>query len=77
MNIEEVFGLVLRSHRNKNGFSQEILALKSGLDRTYISMLERGKRKPTINTVFAIAEILNVKPSKLIEEIEGMLEDQD
>lgn len=70
MTIEEEFGVVLRKYRSKTGLSQEGLALKCGLDRTYISLLERGKRKPTINTVFAIAKIINVKPSQMIKEIE-------
>ncbi|MEI3604531.1 helix-turn-helix transcriptional regulator [Pseudogracilibacillus sp. SE30717A] len=70
MTIEEEFGVILRKYRNKTGLSQEGLALKCGLDRTYISLLERGKRKPTINTVFAIAKIINVKPSQMIKEVE-------
>ncbi|MFX3674772.1 MAG: helix-turn-helix domain-containing protein [Paenisporosarcina sp.] len=73
MTIEEVFGVVLKKYRNQMGLSQEVLAFKSGLDRTYISLLERGKRKPTINPVFAIAIILNERPSKLIKEVEDLL----
>ncbi|MBC2682700.1 helix-turn-helix transcriptional regulator [Bacillus toyonensis] len=56
--------------------SQEKLSFNSGLDRTYISLLERGKRKPTINTVFALANALNIKPSQLIEELENQVLDK-
>ncbi|WP_226603243.1 helix-turn-helix domain-containing protein [Bacillus cereus] len=43
--------------------SQEELAFNSVLDRTYISLLERGKRKPTISTLFSLASALNIPPS--------------
>lgn len=52
--------------------SQEELAFGAGLDRTFISLLERGKRKPTINTLFAISKTLNVKPHNIIKDIESI-----
>ncbi|HDR8350008.1 TPA: helix-turn-helix transcriptional regulator, partial [Bacillus cereus] len=55
MNLEQAFGHILQRYRLQSRMSQEELSFNSGLDRTYISLLERGKRKPTINTVFAIA----------------------
>lgn len=66
MELESVFGEVLREIRLENKFSQEELAFKCGLDRTYISLLERGKRKPTITTVFILAEALMISPTQLI-----------
>lgn len=70
MIVEKQFGIVLRKYREMIGISQEDLALRCDLDRTYISLLERGKRNPTIKVVFSIAAGLNVKPSQLIKEIE-------
>lgn len=70
MEIEEVFGKVLREIRLEKKFSQEELAHVCGLDRTYISLMERGKRNPTINTIFALAEGLNILPSTLVLETE-------
>ena len=52
------------------GLSQEALALECGLDRTYISLLERGLRQPTLSTVFALAQVLNVQPSVVVREVE-------
>ena len=72
--LQSAFGTVLRELRNKVGFSQEQLALDCGLDRTYISLLERGLRQPTLSTLFALAKSLNAKPSKLINAIEAMLD---
>ncbi|WP_429683626.1 helix-turn-helix domain-containing protein [Bacillus mycoides] len=50
--------------------SQEELTFNSVLARTYTSLLERGKRKPTINTLFSLATALNVLPSQLIKKLE-------
>ncbi|WP_153733304.1 helix-turn-helix domain-containing protein [Sporosarcina obsidiansis] len=66
MEIEQAFGNVLRKVRLEKSLSQEELAHLCELDRTYISLLERGKRKPTINTIFALATGLNVLPSNLV-----------
>lgn len=64
------FGNILRSVRKSKSFSQQKLALESDLDRTYISLLERGQRMPTIDTVFKLANALCVKPSDLMKELE-------
>ncbi len=76
LNLEQTFGHVLQRHRISSQMSQEELSFNSGLDRTYISLLERGKRKPTINTVFALANALNIKPSQLIKELEIQVSDK-
>lgn len=73
MEIEKAFGMVLRKNRLEKSYSQEELAHICGLDRTYISLLERGKRKPTINTLFALAKGLKISPSALIIESEKLL----
>jgi transcriptional regulator with XRE-family HTH domain len=64
------FGVILRELRVSAGFSQEELALECGLDRTYISLLERGLRQPTLSTLFKLAQALNLKPSKMIHSVE-------
>ncbi|WP_017753716.1 helix-turn-helix domain-containing protein [Calidifontibacillus oryziterrae] len=74
MKIEEAFGVIIKHHREKLSLSQEKLALESGLDRTYISLLERGKRKPTVNSIFSISSTLKMKPHLLIKEVELVLE---
>lgn len=69
----KTFGKVLQSMRLKKGFSQEKLALECGLDRTFISMLERGLRQPSLTTLVKIANTLQIKPSKLLVETEKKL----
>lgn len=76
MNIEQAFGIALQKERAKQNISQEALAFDSGLDRTYISLLERGKRKPTINTLFFITHALKIKPHELILEVEQIIDSQ-
>lgn len=68
--LEERFGQLLRELRTKKGFTQEALATDSSLDRTYISLLERGLRQPTLGTLFKISEVLEVAPSSIIKDLE-------
>ncbi|WP_308119007.1 helix-turn-helix domain-containing protein [Rhodococcus qingshengii] len=66
------FGLVVRRARISVGLSQEGLAAAAGLDRTYISSLERGKRNPTLITQERIAAALRRPLSVLVAEAEGL-----
>lgn len=71
--VVKVFGNVLRELREANNISQEKLAEYCELDRTYISLLERGLRQPTITTIFKLSQALNISPSELIEKVETNL----
>lgn len=66
MDIKVQFGRNLRAQRLKCQFTQEQLAEKADLDRTYISGLERGIRNPTITIVAQLAKALNVSPTALL-----------
>lgn len=68
--IIKVFSEVLRELRVKNNLSQEKLAELCDLDRTYISLLERGLRQPTLTTLFKLSVALNVSSSELLRIIE-------
>ena len=67
---EKSFGVVLRVFRTSAGISQEQLALKAGLDRTYISLLERGLRQPTINTFLGLCHVMEVSPIIFMEALQ-------
>jgi transcriptional regulator with XRE-family HTH domain len=71
--LERAFGRALREVRESRGVSQEQLALDANYDRTYISLLERGTRSPTLRTVVELAEVLNVQPSEIIRRMETTL----
>jgi transcriptional regulator with XRE-family HTH domain len=71
--LQNTFGQVLKELRNENGLSQQQLAFDSELDRTYISLLERGLRLPTLGTIFKIAEVLKLSPSDMVTRVEKSL----
>ena len=71
--LSKAFGDAVRALRGKTGLSQEKFAFHCGLDRTYVSLIERGIRNPTIKTVWIIANALGVKPSQLIDSAERVL----
>lgn len=72
MKLEKAFGEVLRNARVSRKLSQEALAHESGLDRTFISLLERGERQPTLRTLISLSRALNVSASHLVAKTEGM-----
>ena len=67
MEIREVFARNLRKARQEKGLSQEALAYDAGVDRTYISALERGVYSATIDMVAKLAAVLNIEPSELLQ----------
>ena len=68
--LAQDFGKVLRETRKRQGLSQQSLALETDLDRTYISLLERGKRQPSLRTLFILAEALGTRASTLVRKLE-------
>jgi len=57
----------LKSLREQRGMTQEQLAERSGLSRTYLARLETGRQDPTLSTLEKLAKALKVKVAKLIE----------
>lgn len=66
------FGRVLRTVRREVGLTQEQLALAADIDRTFVSLIERGERQPTVRVLFKLAAALHVPAARLIQ----MTEDQ-
>lgn len=65
------FGEHLRELRRARGWaSQEAFAHHAGLDRTYVSGLERSRRNPTLDVIVKLARALDVKPAELLSTIE-------
>jgi len=67
------FSKVLRERRKQAGLTQEKLALEAGVQRNYVSLIERGIHQPTINIIFKLAAALGCKPSELIADVENTL----
>ena len=68
-----IVGKVIQRFREEKGISQEVLSGFADIGRTHLSAIERGERKPTLETFFKIAEALNIRPSVLLAEIEEEL----
>ncbi len=71
--LDNSFGRSLRKRRLAKLLTQENLGLESNLSRAYISDLEMGKKDPSLFTIFKLATALQLKPSKLIAEVEHIL----
>lgn len=68
--VEALCGSVLREALQQRGFMQEKVAFDSGYHPTYISMLERGRKSPSLRAIVSIAKVLNVRPSELLRRFE-------
>jgi len=64
--ILSAFGATLRAYRQEAGLSQEKLAAKAGLDRTYVGGAERGERNVALINIVRLAEALGVTPADLV-----------
>ncbi len=65
-----LIGRVIQSLRISKGMTQEVLSGLAGLDRTHYSKIERGLRAPTVDTLFKIANALDMPPHEIVAQIE-------
>ena len=75
-NIQTRFGKAVRAARLRLGLSQEKLAARAGLDRTYIGGIERGERNPALSSICKIAKALDIALPELFEGIPLDKEDE-
>lgn len=69
----KIVGEVISEFRKKKGVSQEVLSGLADIGRTHLSAIERGERKPTLETLYRISSALDVKMSDIVVEIEKRL----
>ena len=62
------FGRRLREKRTESGLTQEELATIAGLDRTYVSSCERGRRNVSLENIYKFSTALNISPKELLPE---------
>ena len=67
MDIKEKFGIRLKTLRKEKGLSQEELALKSGLNRPYISAIEKGKRNVSLEVMEKLAGAIGIGIEELLK----------
>ena len=66
----ELVGNVIKELREKKGLSQEVVSGLADIGRTHLSAIERGERRPTLETLFRLAQALDMKPSEIVALIE-------
>ena len=69
-----IVGEVIQRFREQKNQSQELVSGFAGIGRTHLSAIERGERKPTLETFFKIADALGVKASVMMAAIEEELQ---
>jgi transcriptional regulator with XRE-family HTH domain len=62
------FGKRIKELRRAQGLTQEVLAKKLGLDRSYMGFLERGERNPSLEVIIKIAKALGEEPDELLRQ---------
>jgi transcriptional regulator with XRE-family HTH domain len=72
LEMSDAFALVLKKHRMAKELSQESLAEKANLHPTYISLMERGLRNPSLNVSKSLAKALDTSLTDLIGEAEAL-----
>jgi transcriptional regulator with XRE-family HTH domain len=56
--------------------SQEALALEAGAERNYVSLLELGKSSASMRMLFKLCTVLDLPPSKFLEQVEGLIKER-
>lgn len=69
-----IVGQAIAEFRKRKGLSQEVVSGLADIGRTHLSAIERGERKPTLETLYRISNALNVNMSDIVKEIEIKLE---
>jgi transcriptional regulator with XRE-family HTH domain len=67
MDLRQVFAANLRRLRHAKGLSQENLAYEAGVNRTYMSKLEKGGSYPGLEIIGKLATVLEVEPAELLK----------
>lgn len=72
--MERALGLEIKRIRESLQKSQEALAFDAGIHRTYVSLIERGRKSPTLAVIAKLAKALNVRPSELLRRVEDQVD---
>lgn len=70
----EAVGVVIRRLRLKRGISQEVASGLAGIARTHLTMIENGSKQPNLETIWKIAQALDLPASELIRLVEAEIE---
>lgn len=68
---DRAIGVVIRRHRKEKAMTQELLSGLAGITRSHLSMIESVAKQPNFETIWRIADALEILPSELVAEIEA------
>ena len=69
MDVVQLLGANVRHYRKLKGMTQEQLAVEAGMERSYVSDLERGTRNPSVMALGRLADALGVRPDALLASL--------
>ena len=69
-----IVGQVIQRVREEKRMSQDLVSGLAGIGRTHLSAIERGERKPTLETFYNLSLAMGIRPSALLKEIENEVE---
>lgn len=72
--LAEAIAITLESLRKEKGMNKSVLADFAGVERGYIRDIEKGNRKPTVNTIFCICQALDMNPIDFFQRVMAELE---
>ena len=72
--LAEAIAITLESFRKEKGMNKSVLADFAGVERGYIRDMEKGNRKPTVNTIFCICQALGINPLDFFQRLMSELE---
>lgn len=64
--LAKSFGYIFRGKRKEAGLSQDEVALRSGIDRSYVGRIERGEVNISLEKVYLLAEVIGCSPKDLL-----------
>ena len=69
MDCIQAFGDIVRSERLRLGLTQQDVALRAGVHLNFVGRIERGQAEPSLSTIFAIAQALELAPESIIVKV--------
>lgn len=71
-----IAGRILKELREKKGLTQEVVSGLAGVARTHLAMIESGMRNPKVDTLWRICEVLDLRLSDLLRQVEEKTEEK-
>ncbi len=74
--VDQALGQAVRKLRTERGWSQADLALRVGMDRNYLSLVELGRNSPSVRMLMRLCMALDVRAADLLDDVERRVQAQ-